>query len=161
MMIDLERLGWDRRCVGEQDHRLLRAPSVQLRSARRGQHGDVIYCVDLRLRRPNAGRYLSSTELHSIEHVLLQGFQRHLPDSFVSVGVMGCQTGFYLVFLNEGRADVLCDALADILAELESIPGVPFQRIDQCGNYQNHDLELARRVARQMLRARSHWLEAL
>lgn len=159
-MTGVTELGWDPQLVGELDHRRLKAPSVKLRSARTGVNGDAVYCVDLRVCVPNAGHYLSTTALHSLEHFLLEGFQRHLPENFISVGIMGCQTGFYLVFLNEGRAQVLCDALASILTELLDAPGVPYQRIDQCGHYQNHDLELVREVARQLLQARAHWLEA-
>lgn len=160
-MMDVQALGWDPRCVGELDHRLLKAPRVKLRSARAGGHGDVVYCVDLRVCRPNADEYLSSTQLHSLEHVLLEGLQRYLPDNFISVGVMGCQTGFYLVLLNEGRAEIVCNTLANILTDVLDAPAVPYQRIDQCGHYQNHDLQLARDVAGQILQARPHWLEAI
>lgn len=114
-MTALEKLGWDLQQIGEMDHRALKAPSMKLRSARTGQHGDVVYSVDLRVCVPNADDYLSATELHSMEHFLLEGFQRQLPENFISVGLMGCQTGFYLIFLNEGRADVLCHTLATIL----------------------------------------------
>ena len=159
-MIAVTELGWDPQLVGELDHRLLKAPSVKLRSARTGQHGDVVYSVDLRVCVPNAGQYLSTTELHSFEHFLLEGFQRYLPENFISVGIMGCQTGFYLIFLNEGHAAVLCDALANILTDALGAPGVPYQRIDQCGHYQNHDLKQVQDVARRLLQARPHWLEA-
>ena len=160
MMPGLDKLGWNPQLVGELDHRQLKAPSVKLRSARAGQCGDVVYSVDLRVCVPNAEQYLSSTELHSLEHFLLEGLQRYLPENFISVGIMGCQTGFYLTFLNEGRAEVLCGALTNTLTDLLVAPEVPYQRIDQCGHYQNHDLELARAVARQLLEARAHWLEA-
>ena len=160
MMTTLEELGWDPQLVGELDHRQLKAPSVKLRSARTGEHGDVVYNVDLRVCVPNIGQCLSSTELHSLEHFLLEGLQRYLPNNFISVGIMGCQTGFYLIFLNEGRAEVLCDALANILTDLLGADSVPYQRIDQCGHYQNHDLQLAQAVARRLLLARPHWLEA-
>lgn len=159
-MIALRELGWNPKLAGELDHRLLKAPSVKLRSARRGRHGDEVYCVDLRVCLPNADQYLSSTELHSLEHFLLEGFQRYLPENFVSVGIMGCQTGLYLVFLNEGRAQVLCDALRRILEDVLRAPGVPYQAVDQCGHFQNHDLEQVRRVAQRLLQARPHWLEA-
>ena len=65
-MIDVEALGWDPKTIGELDHRLLKAPSIKLRSASPGRNGDVVYCVDLRIRRPNADQELSATELHSI-----------------------------------------------------------------------------------------------
>lgn len=159
-MIDVEALGWKAETVGELDHRLLKAPSVKLRSARPGGNGDALFSVDLRVRRPNADAYLSSTELHSMEHFLLAGFQRHLAANFVSVGVMGCQTGFYLVFLNEGRAGRICGILEEIFTQVQTATAVPYARIDQCGNYRNHSLELARNAAREVLGARSTWLDA-
>jgi S-ribosylhomocysteine lyase len=159
-MAEVQALGWQPCWVGELDHRLLRAPSVTLRSARRGRYGDAIYCVDLRVCRPNADQCLSTTELHSLEHVLLQGLQRQLPESFISIGVMGCRTGFYLVFLNEGRADLLCDVLAGIFGDLLDATEVPYQRVDQCGNYRDHDLQHAQDVARQILQGRAQWLQA-
>ncbi|HET9108485.1 MAG TPA: S-ribosylhomocysteine lyase [Steroidobacteraceae bacterium] len=160
-MIDVEALGWDAKTVGELDHRLLKVPSLKLRSATPASNGVAVYCVDLRVRRPNAGKYLSATELHSVEHFLLAGFQRTMPAHFLSVGIMGCQTGFYLVFLNEGRSRRICQALEEILTDVQGATAVPYARIDQCGNYRNHSLERARKVAREMLEAKSTWLEVV
>ncbi len=141
--IDLEALGWDPRLVGELDHRLLNVPSIKLR-----------------IRRPNAGEYLTATELHSLEHFLLAGLRGHLPGHFLSVGIMGCRTGFYLLFLNQGGAQRICKVLEDILIEVRNATAVPYARIEQCGDYRNHSLELAQNVAREVLEARSTWLDA-
>lgn len=159
--LDLAELGWDPRTVGELDHRVLKAPSLKLRSALCGAHGDVVFCVDLRIRRPNAGEYLSATELHSMEHFLLAGFRRHLPSHFVSVGVMGCRTGFYLVFLNEGRTRTLCGVLEKVLTGIQAATAVPYARIDQCGDFVNHSVEAARKIAREVAAARPAWLNAV
>jgi len=159
-MINIEELGWDVRTVGELDHRLLKAPSIKLRCARSSGNGDAVYCVDLRIRRPNADEYLATAELHSMEHFLLAGFQRFLPANFLSVGIMGCQTGFYLTFLNEGCASRICSCLEDILTGMQGATAVPYARIDQCGNFRNHSLERAQKVAREVLEGRSTWLEA-
>jgi len=158
-MINVEQLGWDKATVGELDHRLLRAPHVKLRSFNEGPQRDVVYCVDLRINRPNAGDYLSTTELHSVEHFLLAGFRKHLPESFLSVGIMGCQTGFYLVLLNQGSAERICSAYEGILQEMLSATEVPYASIRECGNYKNHSLALAQGVARKVLAARSQWLQ--
>lgn len=159
-MTDIEALGWRAELVGELDHRRLKAPSVKLRSARQLSGGDAIYCVDLRVRIPNAGACLSPIELHSLEHFLLEGLQRELPEHFVSVGVMGCQTGFYLVFVNEGRAQTLCAVLARILEAISHATAVPYARIDQCGHYRNHSPHAAQAVAREILARRAGWLDA-
>lgn len=156
---ELADLGWDPATVGELDHRRLKVPSVKLRSATRGPYGDVAYCVDFRLRRPNAGDYLTSTELHSLEHFLLHGLRRLLPANFLSIGIMGCQTGFYLVLLNEGRTAKICAVLERILGDIQTALAVPYARIEQCGNYRNHSLTRAQDLARQILAAKSHWLE--
>lgn len=156
-MTALRALGWDVATVGELDHRLLRAPSIKLRAAREAPGGTTVYSVDLRLRRPNAGEYLTSTEAHSIEHFLLEGYQRLLPAHFVSVGVMGCQTGFYLILLDEGRYQVIADALERILEGVLEARAVPYADIGQCGNFRNHDLARAQAVAREVLAHKGDW----
>jgi S-ribosylhomocysteine lyase len=160
-MITVEELGWEVRTVGELDHRLLQAPHVKLRSANPGANGDVVYCVDLRINRPNAGEYLTSTECHSVEHFLLEGFQRYMPKNFLSIGIMGCQTGFYLVLLNEGRADKIREVYKNILTDMLSATAVPYANIEQCGNYQNHSLEAAQNVAKRVLEAQSNWQQVV
>ena len=159
--IDVEQLGWPIHKVGELDHRSLKAPHVKLRSATPGEKGDVVYCVDLRISSPNANDYLSITELHSLEHLLLEGFRRHLPDNFISVGIMGCQTGFYLVLLNEGRAQKICSVYQAILEDGLAADKVPYASIQECGNCQNHSLELAQNVARRVLEAQANWLQVV
>lgn len=159
-MIDASALGWPADLVGELDHRRLKAPAVKLRSATPGEKGDVVYAVDLRIRHPNAGEYLTDTELHSVEHFLLEGFSRLLPGTFLSVGIMGCQTGLYLGFLNEGRVPVILDTLAQILEDMQQATAVPYANIEQCGRWRNHSLHDAQRVAREILARRADWLDA-
>lgn len=159
-MVNIEQLGWDIQTVGELDHRLLKAPHVKLRSAVEGQTGDVVYCVDLRINRPNTD-FLSTTELHSVEHFLLAGFRKYLPDHFLSVGIMGCQTGFYLVLLNQGNVGEICSVYEAILNDMLQAKEVPYASIRECGNYKNHSLELAQNVARRVLDARSNWLNVI
>ena len=159
-MSELTELGWPAHLVGELDHRRLKAPALKLRSATRGPRGDVVYAVDLRIRRPNADEYLSDAELHSVEHFLLEGFSRLLPGKFLSVGIMGCQTGLYLGFLNEGRVPVILDTLAQILEGMQQATAVPYANIEQCGRWRNHSLHDAQRVAREILARRADWLDA-
>jgi S-ribosylhomocysteine lyase len=159
-MINVEDLGWEASTVGELDHRLLTAPHVKLRSYTIGQKGDVVFCVDLRIKRPNTD-YLSITELHSLEHFLLEGFRKYLQDNFLSVGIMGCQTGFYLVLLNEGNAQKICNVYEKILGDILVAKKVPYTSIQECGNYQNHDLGLAQKLAKTILDARANWLKVV
>ena len=159
-MVDLRQLGWEPGTVGELDHRRLRAPHVKLRSFTEGPKGDVVYCVDLRIDRPNTN-VLSTTELHSFEHFLLAGFQKYMPGKFLSVGPMGCQTGFYLVLLNEGGAQAICGAYESTLVDVLYASEVPYANIAQCGNYQNHSLEIAQNLTRRVLDAKSRWRQVV
>ena len=159
-MVSVEQLGWEAETVGELDHRLLKAPHIKLRSANKGPQGDVVYCIDLRINQPNV-EFLSSTEMHSFEHFLLYGFQKYMPENFLSVGLMGCQTGFYLVLYNEGNAEKICNTYESILKGILSASEVPYANIAQCGNYKNHSVELAQSVARRVLDARSNWRQVV
>jgi len=159
-MVDVIQLGWDASTVGELDHRLLKAPHVKLRSFAEGSKGDVVYCVDLRINQPNTN-FLSTTEMHSFEHFLLAGFQKYMPGNFLSVGLMGCQTGFYLVLYNEGDAEKICSVYERILNDILNASEVPYANIQQCGNYKNHSLELAQGVARRVLDAKSNWRQVV
>ncbi len=159
-MINTEQLGWEAGTVGELDHRLLKAPHVKLRSCTQGPTGDVVYAVDLRINQPNV-TFLSSTEMHSFEHFLLWGFQKYMPQNFISIGLMGCQTGFYLILLNEGRAEVILDVYEKILKDILTASEVPYANIMQCGNYKNHSLELAQQLAKRVLDAKSNWRQVV
>lgn len=158
--VNVEQLGWAPETVGELDHRLLTAPHVKLRSFTIGPTGDVVYSVDLRINLPNT-TFLSSTEMHSYEHFLLAGFQKYLPKNFISIGLMGCQTGFYLILFNEGRAETICDVYENILNDILKADAVPYANIEQCGNYKNHNLALAQALASRVLGERPNWRRVL
>jgi S-ribosylhomocysteine lyase len=160
VMVNITQLGWDEATSIELDHRRLKAPSVKLRSANEGARGDVVYCVDLRITKPNT-QFLPIVEMHSFEHLLLEGFQKYLPKNFISIGLMGCQTGFYLVLLNEGNAEVICNVYERILKDILAASEVPYANIEQCGNYQNHDLDLAKALARKILDAKPGWRQVV
>src|SRR5215510_2488007 len=159
-MLNLEKLGWETRTIGELDHQLLKAPHVKLRALTTGEHGDGVFSVDLRINKPNT-EYLSTTAMHSFEHFLLFGFQKYMPQNFISVAPMGCQTGFYLILLNEGNAQKILDVYEHILHDILEATEVPYANIRQCGHYENHNLGLAQDVAKKLLDKKSEWRKVL
>ena len=159
-MLSLEQLGWDVHTVGELDHRILKAPHVKLRSLTKGENGDGVYSVDLRINQPNIS-YLSTTELHSFEHFLLAGFKKYMPENFICVAPMGCQTGFYLVLLNEGDAQKICSVYEAVLNDILIAKEVPYANIRECGHFENHNLDLAKDIARRLLDSKSGWRQVL
>jgi S-ribosylhomocysteine lyase len=158
--MDANELGWDIKTAIEVDHRLLKAPHVKLRSITKGPAGDIIYCIDLRVCKPNV-EFMSLPELHSLEHFLLEGFRKYLPDNFISVSPMGCQTGFYLVLLNEGRFDRICEVYEYILNDIVKAVDVPYANEQQCGNFRDHSLMLAKVRAWNVLQSKSSWNQVI
>ncbi len=159
-MLNVEELGWDTRALGEVDHRRVKAPYVRLSSYTVGKNGDVVYFFDLRITQPNT-TYLSRTELHSLEHRYLAGFRKYLPANFICVAPMGCQTGLYLVLLNEGRAETVLEVYERILNDIVNATSVPYADIKDCGHYEDHDLAAAQAVARRLLECKASWRQVL
>lgn len=159
-MLNVAELGWDERGLGEVDHRQVKAPYVRLSSYTVGEKGDTVYFFDLRITQPNT-TYLSTVELHSMEHYLLAGFRKYLPANFICVAPMGCQTGLYLVLLNEGHADKVLGVYEAILNDILQASSVPYADIKDCGHWEHHDVAAAQAVARMLLDARSGWRQVL
>lgn len=103
---------------------------------------------DVRMKKPNAGEYLSTGSAHTIEH-LFATYARNsaVSDGVIYVGPMGCRTGFYL--LTRGLTDAQALALVlDSYRFVASFEGdIPGASEVECGNYRDMDLEAARRDA--------------
>ncbi len=113
--------------------------------------GDVT-TYDLRMKKPNAGEYLSDLQMHSFEH-LLATFMRNgkIAENVIYVGPMGCRTGFYLLVRDlscDAVLDALIEALEDICAYVGEMPGASEK---ECGNYRELSLDAGRDVAAQYL----------
>lgn len=157
---DFLPLGWAEDTTGELDHRMVKAPYVRLSSWKKGVGGDVAYLFDIRVTQPNV-EYLSTLQLHSLEHCLLAGFRKYLPCSFINVAPMGCQTGFYLTTLNECRAPIICEAYRKSLLDIVSAKVVPYVNLQDCGQFTHHDLKKAKAVAKSLLEQQSGWLDII
>lgn len=120
-----------------------------------------VVTYDLRMKKPNAGRYLDNAALHTIEHLLASYLRgSSLGESVVYVGPMGCRTGFYLLLRSAitQRAVIrlVQEAFSFISKYDDEIPGG--SRIE-CGNYLNQDLPGARVEAEKYCRIISSWTE--
>ncbi len=115
--------------------------------------GDIT-TFDLRTRRPNCGDYMDNRTMHTVEH-LLATLLRNGPikEHVIYFGPMGCQTGFYLLTRDIAPETVrknLISALRDILAWEGPVPGAARK---ECGNYQNLNLDDAKKEAAAYLEA--------
>ena len=111
------------------------------------------------MKKPNGGDYLKNAELHTFEH-LFATYARNseYSDSVIYVGPMGCRTGFYLVMRDSvGRGGVI-SLIKDSFAFIASFEGeIPGAKRKECGNYLEHDLDGAKRVARDMIEVLKDW----
>ena len=120
--------------------------------------GDVV-TYDVRMKKPNCGDYLSTGEMHTVEH-LFATYARNskYADSVVYVGPMGCRTGFYLLIRDNVSSQEVISLIVssfEFIAEFEGeIPGST--RIEG-GNYLDHDLDSAKKTAGDMLEIISSW----
>ncbi len=156
----MTELGWDPSTLGELDHRQLKPPYVRLNARTIGEHGDSVFSFDLRVAQPNKN-FLSTQILHSMEHLLIAGCRKYLNNKFISVAPMGCQTGFYLILLNEGNADKICHIYESILQDILTADSVPYASLDSCGQAIHHDLEGSKKLAQALLLQKENWRQVI
>lgn len=119
--------------------------------------GGVIHVWDLRVAQPNVS-HVPMPVLHSLEHFLGTEL-RTASEHVVMVGVMGCQTGLYIVTLDLGEQD-LSSLVADALRHIVQADRVPLANNMDCGWAENHSLQGAKEIAMWLLRRRADWADA-
>ncbi len=106
---------------------------------------------DLRMKKPNAGDYISPKALHTVEHLMATALRNsRAKENIIYFGPMGCRTGFYLltVRMTYGEVLALLKESIPVALALDEIPG---SRREECGNYLEHDLDGAREELRAYL----------
>lgn len=118
-----------------------------------------IVTYDIRMVVPNCGVYLDNPAIHSFEH-LFATYARNsrYTDNVVYVGPMGCRTGFYFLtrdLPHQAALDLFRETLDFILGFEGVIPGTESSK--ECGNYLDHDLEGAKKIAADMKDVLKDW----
>lgn len=114
--------------------------------------GADITTFDLRVTRPNVEPALSTTDMHSIEHMFATYLRNHY-DDIVYFGPMGCRTGFYLITSGRPSIEAIRDRVLAACRWTLSYPDtepIPGQSAKECGNYRDLCLADAKRVAERM-----------
>lgn len=121
--------------------------------SRRDFVGDqILITYDLRFTQPNAEPVMNNAEIHTIEHLAATYLRNHpdFKDRVIYFGPMGCRTGFYLILRGEDEFNVtktlILDTMTFILNFEDEIPGMT--ALD-CGNYLDHNLWMAKFVAKK------------
>ncbi|ECL7896940.1 TPA: S-ribosylhomocysteine lyase [Listeria innocua] len=137
------------------DHTKVKAPFVRLAGTKVGVHGDEIYKYDVRFKQPNK-EHMEMPALHSLEHLMAELARNHT-DKLVDISPMGCQTGFYMSFINHNDYDDALEILATTLTDVLAADAVPACNEVQCGWAASHSLEGAKQLAEEFLAKRSEW----
>lgn len=123
-------------------------------SRRDQKAGVTVTTFDLRLTAPNREPVVDQPALHTIEHLgatyLRNSAQK---DDVVYFGPMGCRTGCYLVMFGdlspEDVLDLVCGLCNFVLGFEGDIPGAA---PEQCGNYREQNLDMAKYYIRRYQR---------
>lgn len=120
--------------------------------------GDCI-TYDIRMKKPNGGDYLTNGALHTFEH-LFATYARNsaFSDSVIYVGPMGCRTGFYFIVRDKMSHEEVLSLVREsfvFIADFDDV--IPGSTRIECGNYLEHDLLGARKVASDMLIVLKDW----
>lgn len=137
------------------DHTKVKAPFVRLAGTKVGVHGDEIYKYDVRFKQPNK-EHMEMPALHSLEHLMAELARNHT-DKLVDISPMGCQTGFYVSFINHSDYDDALEIIATTLTDVLVATEVPACNEVQCGWAASHSLEGAKALAEEFLAKRSEW----
>ncbi|MBQ9121785.1 MAG: S-ribosylhomocysteine lyase [Clostridia bacterium] len=128
------------------DHRIL-PPGMYVSRV----DGDVT-TFDLRVKRPNAGDYMSHLEMHSVEHMFATYIRNsEIADRVIYFGPMGCRTGFYLLTRDLPPEKVKATTLSVLEQILAHEGGMFGQSEEECGNYRELSVEAAKNLCREYL----------
>ncbi|EAD6873622.1 S-ribosylhomocysteine lyase [Listeria monocytogenes] len=137
------------------DHTKVKAPFVRLAGTKVGVHGDEIYKYDVRFKQPNK-EHMEMPALHSLEHLMAELARNHT-DKLVDISPMGCQTGFYVSFINHSDYDDALEIIATTLTDVLAATEVPACNEVQCGWAASHSLEGAKALAAEFLDKQDEW----
>ena len=120
--------------------------------SRRDRKGDcTVTTFDMRLTAPNREPVVDVPALHTIEHMAATYLRNSdWKDDIVYFGPMGCRTGCYLVMFGHlDRDGILDQAAAPCRRTLASHGDIPGAEPEQCGNYSEQNLNMARYYIRK------------
>src|SRR5699024_9219090 len=137
------------------DHTKVKAPYIRLAGVTKGENGDEIHKYDLRFKQPNK-EHMEMPALHSLEHLMAELSRNH-SEKIVDISPMGCQTGFYLSFINHDDYDDVLSIIELTLQDVLAATEVPACNEVQCGLAASHSLEGAKEIAQAFVDKKNQW----
>ena len=124
--------------------------------SRKDKVGDnVLTTFDLRITRPNYEPVMNTAEIHTIEHLGATYLRNNFEwgDKTIYFGPMGCRTGCYLVMFGNLDSEDVLDLVLEMCDFIIGFEGeIPGAAPEQCGNYQEQNLDMAKFYIARYLR---------
>ncbi len=108
--------------------------------------GCTVTTFDLRMTAPNREPVMDMPAVHTIEH-LGATFLRNSDwkDEVVYFGPMGCRTGFYLLLFGDRKSPDIAGLVLEMCDYILAFRGgIPGAAPEQCGNWQEQNLDMAK-----------------
>ena len=115
---------------------------------------NIITTYDIRMKRPNIEPAMDVAAMHSLEHLVatyLRNNDSWNTDIIIYWGPMGCLTGFYLIVKGTYNPREIWHLIVDAFSSVLDAEEVPGATAVNCGNYQMHNLEIAKYYAKEFL----------
>jgi S-ribosylhomocysteine lyase len=119
------------------------------------------YCVskssittyDIRMKRPNVEPAIDVAAMHSLEHIIATYLRNtdEWKDKIIYWGPMGCLTGFYLIVKGTYPPCEIWHLIVDAFSSVLDAKEVPGAAAVNCGNYQMHNLVIAKYYAKEFI----------
>lgn len=119
---------------------------------------DNIKTLDLRFKKPNTPPFLSNAAIHSIEHLFATiARNSEYSKNIIYFGPMGCRTGFYFLVKDLSDEDAL-NLTKEVIFKISEYKGeLPGNTAKECGNYKEHDINLAIKEAKDYYEIIKDW----
>ena len=115
---------------------------------------DIVTTFDIRMTRPNFEPVMNTAEIHTIEHLGATFLRNHFEwkDKIVYFGPAGCRTGFNLLLAGDFESGQILPLLMEMFEYIRDYEGeIPGAKPEQCGNYQDQNLDMAKWLANRYL----------
>jgi S-ribosylhomocysteine lyase len=115
---------------------------------------EIITTFDIRMTQPNFEPVMLTGEVHAIEHLAATYLRNHVDfaEKTVYFGPMGCRTGFYLLLGGDYESKDIIPLLTELYEFIRDFTGdIPGASAENCGNYSDMNLELAKNYAQKFL----------
>jgi S-ribosylhomocysteine lyase len=114
----------------------------------------VLTTFDLRMKKPNQEPVLDNPALHTIEHLGATFLRSNTlwSEKTVYFGPMGCRTGFYAIFEGDISSEKILPLIVEMYQFIADYEGdIPGASAEECGNYQEQNLYMAKYEAMHYL----------